>query len=609
MLLLYGILGLLQITLMPGLIIMKAGKLRGGFTEQLIRLMPLSLIANYLLVFFLAALHIYIRPVILAVIAAELLCILWLYRGTIFQPLRITAVRVSGTFRQELQPLSDALSDMPSEAGAALKRWIWLVSGCFALSGVLWGFHLCRLNFGTVFSGWDTLFSWNAYAETWAAGSIPKVGGMYPQLVPSNWSVSYLLQGENAVQFFNTLLPPVFFLLIQVMLFDLGFQRRESTFFFAAVIARFMMKKLMGDQLFDGYMDVPAAAMSLLSIYTFLKAEKREAADQRQGIVLGVLFAAAAAVTKQSGLAAFFLALPAAMLLLPDGVKSMSRRQKAVLCAASLLIVLPWYLYCLLEKIPGTERELIAEGIMDFNRRFDLRYRLELAVQTLGKYGVCFLFSLIGLPFVAKRYRILFFLMAWPLTLIWAVSYSYDARNLGPVLPFISLLCGMAAAGIGNLAEKLAEKAGLGNVPVAVLLVLAAAAGIFGLIRLYPDEKLTEDQQIKQKDLFGARLNRELLYDVFGETHEGKDIYTDYPAYFLSGYQDCCSAADLTDEGQVRSVLEGTKINWLLLPEVMPNDTDPSKALIDRCIDDGKCELLRCSDGYYKSYCLYEIKR
>ena len=108
---------------------------------------------------------------------------------------------------------------------------------------------------------------------------------------------------------------------------------------------------------------------------------------------------------------------------------------------------------------------------------------------------------------------------------------------------------------------------------------------------------------------FGERLNQELLYDIFGETHEGHDIYTDYPAYFLSGYRDCCSAADLTDEGQVRSVLEGTKIRWLMLPEVMPNDTDPSKALIEQCIDGGICELRRCSDGYYKSYCLYEVKR
>ena len=109
--------------------------------------------------------------------------------------------------------------------------------------------------------------------------------------------------------------------------------------------------------------------------------------------------------------------------------------------------------------------------------------------------------------------------------------------------------------------------------------------------------------------MFGERLNNELLYDIFGEEHSGSDIYTDYPAQFLPGYADCCSAAELTDETQVRGVLDGENINWLLLPVVMPNHTDPSKELIEQCIADGRCEQIRCSDGYYKSYCLYQINR
>jgi hypothetical protein len=47
----------------------------------------------------------------------------------------------------------------------------------------------------------------------------------------------------------------------------------------------------------------------------------------------------------------------------------------------------------------------------------------------------------------------------------------------------------------------------------------------------------------------------------------------------------------------------------MLLPVIMPNNTDPSKELIEQCISDGKCELYGCSDGYYKSYCLYQIHR
>ena len=609
MLILMGILGLLQSVLLPGLIIIKTGKLRGGITEQLLRLVPLSLTANYLCVFLLAALRFYRRPVMLGLILAEIAAVIWLYRETLFQPLNTAFSSLSEAFRRELRPLGDFLTENPSGRKNILSSWIWVLSGCFAFSGVVWALHLCRLNFGTIFTGWDTVFSWNAWAEMWAGGSIPKVAGLYPQLLPVNWSVSYVLQEKEWLQFFNTLLPPIFFLMIQQMFFDLGFQRRESAFFFAAVISRFMMKKLMGDQLFDGYMDVPAAAMCLLSLYSFLKAEGRSFAEQRQGIVLGVLFAAAAAVTKQSGWIALLLAPLTVALRLRDGLKTMSGKQKLLLFLAALLIVLPWYLHCFFFRPVGGEDELIADGIMDFNRQYDIHHRLRLARETLGKYGIFFLLSLAGIPFVPKKYRLPLFLMAWPLTAVWAVSYSYDARNLAPVLPVISLSCGLALSGIGVRIGKICQSAKPDRIALIIPMLLIFAAAVAALVYYYPDDRLTEDQRVRKKALFGERLNRELLYGVFGETHGGNDIYTDYPAYFLSGYENCCSAADFRDEGQVRMVLEGTKINWLLLPQVMPNNTDPAKELIDQCIADGRCGLRGCSDGYYKSYCLYEIFR
>lgn len=609
MLVILGTLGLLQSLFLPGLILRKFLKVRGGLTEELIRLIPLSLTANYLLVFLLTALRIFNRPVMLGIIFAESAALILLYKDTLRKPVKENLCGISAAFRQELGPLWDFLNEKPSEASGIFKKWIWALSGCFALSGVLWALHLCRLNFGTVFSGWDTLFSWNAYAEMWTGGDIPRIGGMYPQLLPANWSISYVLQGPEAVQFFNTLLPPLFFLLIQWMLFDLGFQRRESGFFLATVIARYMMKKLMGDQLFDGYMDVPAAAMVLLSVYTLIRADRRDSTGKREAILLSVIFAAAAAVTKQSGAAALILIHLAIHQLMPETARTLSRREKLLLGTIALLIALPWYLFCLLGVPAGPGKELIAEGITEYNRQYDIHHRIRLAIETLGRYKFVFLCALLLLPFVEKRYRLLFSLMVWPLTLIWMVSYSYDARNLGPVLPIVSLLCGLGLAGAGSFAAGLAGRLRGDRIPLWIPVIIFAALLAAFLIKRYPDTKLIADDNAQRKTLFGERLNRELLYDILGESHEGYDIYTDYPAQFLSGYEECCSAAALTDAGQVRSVLEGDKINWLLLPVVMPNNTDPSKELIEKCIADGKCERVRCSDGYYKEYCLYEIKR
>lgn len=609
MLIFLGVLGLLQIIILPGLIIRNCCNLRGGILEQGIQLFSLSLIANYLLIFALSALHLYNRTVLLAVIVVELILILFLYRKVLRSPLRDVFSAWSDGIFAELKPLKDFLTNRTEEGSEILKKWVWVISGCFALSGVIWGVHLCRLNIGTVFSGWDTLFSWNRYAEIWADGSVPNVRGMYPQLVPANWSVSYILQGKGAVQFFNTLIPPLFFLMIELMLFDLSFQRRESGFFFAAVISRFMMKKLLSDGLFDGYMDVPVAAMGLLSFYTLLKAETRNLPCQRKAIVLSAIFAAGAAVTKQSGLITMFVIMLAWRMLIPDAVRSFTGRQWLRLSGAVLVIIAPWYLHCLLYNTQGAERELVAHGIMEFNESYDIRHRLRLAVGTLGKYGVCFLVGLIGLCFVPKQYRLIFSLMVWPITIIWAIFYSYDARNLGLALPFVSLLCGLVFSGLGSFMMRWFAKSGMFRIPCTVFGIAAAVVLIFALIYFFPDHKLQEDQRTKQKALFGERLNNELLYGILGESHNGYDVYTDYPAWFLPGYEECCSSAELTDTFQVRTVLEQDKINWMLLPAIMPNNTDPSKELIEQCITDGKCEQIRCSDGYYKSYCLYQIHR
>lgn len=596
-----GVLGLCQSLFLPALIVTKLAKLRGGLLERLLRLFPISLLCTYLSVYLLCLLHLYTRPVLFALIGVEWLAVLWLYRKTLTAPVRTNLKRLSAALRKELAPLR-----FTGNGGAAiLGRWIWLAGGCLALSAVLWAVHLIRLNFGTVFSGWDTLFSWNAYAKMWAGGGVPLVGGMYPQLAAANWSVSYVLQGAEAVQFFNTLLPPVFFLMIELMLFDLGFQRRECGFFLAAVICRYMMKKLLGDGLFDGYMDVPAAAMCLLVFYTFLKAEGRDAAERRQCLVLGLIFAAAAAVTKQSGFIALALAPLMTALWMKDDFAALPKKEKFLLIALMALIVLPWYAHCQLTRGQTGETGLIAEGITAFNMQFDIHHKLNLARAALGKYLAVFIAAFLGLPFIPRKYRLTLLLFSAPLTVIWTLFYTYDARNLAAVLPFVSMMAGLAIAGVGRLCAKLP----LGGISSAVWILLAVAAAVFGLLKLFPDSRLKDAQTAKQKEIFGARLNQELLYGVFGESHDGYDIYTDYPAYFLPGYSECCSTADLTDEGQMHQVLNGDKLQWMLLPEVFPNNTDGAKAVFEQCVADGVCVKQACSDGYYKSYCLYKIER
>ncbi len=143
MLALFGILGLLQITVLSALLLMK-NRQSGGILRYFIEIFPVSLIFNYVLVFLLAGLHLYRRPVMLGIMAAEILTILRLYRNTLLQPFGDIISRLQNKLLSELSPLTEFLTEQKENRLSVLKGWVWAVSGCLALSGVLWGPSECR---------------------------------------------------------------------------------------------------------------------------------------------------------------------------------------------------------------------------------------------------------------------------------------------------------------------------------------------------------------------------------------------------------------------------------------------------------------------------------
>ena len=611
MLVFCGIVGLLQNILLPGLILLKIFNIRGGLIERLLYLFPLSLITNYLIIFLLAAFRIYTRSILSLVIALEILSLMVLFRRTFQTPMKEILLKIETNIKQELLPLTTTFSQSSHSGREIIQNALWILSGFGSVSAVLWGIHVWRLNFGTIFSGWDTLFSWNAFAETWATNQIPAFRGSYPQLVSANWSISYVLQGDHPVQFFNTLIPPLFFLWIFLMLFDLGFQKKETGFFFAAIIARYMMKKLMGDQIFNGYMDVPAASMVLLSLYAILKGNDRSGKDQQQSLALGLIFASEAAVTKQSGLVTLIVAPVLIHRCLKAAAQQISRKQKIQLTVICAGIVLPWYFGGIFPWMvnSGNDARMVDQGIIQFNQQYEWSHKFYLIRQSLGKYFHVFWISLIGLPFVPKKYRLPFFLASWPIVILWALFFTYDTRNLAAALPPLAILCGFALDGFIQKILLLTGRWGIGKIAVGIPFILIIAIGLITVINLFPNEKLRQEQDNQKKNLFGAELNQELLYGVLGETHETADILTNYPAYFLPGYGNCCEKVDFKDSIMFEQKLSQSHIHYLLIPQFVENLSWESYDVLNRCTESGKCALLKCSGGYYIPYCLYTVNQ
>jgi hypothetical protein len=607
MIVLWGALAFLQMTMLPGLLIQRLCRIRAGLLERLIYLLPLSLIANYLVIFLLTSVKIYRRFSLVAMIALELAVLLWVYRSTLKVSFRQAVSAIRDHIQIELTPLCP---QSLTEEATLIRFCLFLITGIGALSAITWAVHVWSLNFGTIFQGWDTLFSWNNYALQWAENRLPEITGAYPQLVPANWSISYVLTGNQQIQLFNTLLPPLFFLWIFLMLFDLGLQKKETGFFIAAIIARYMMKKLMGDHIFDGYMDVPAASMVLLSIYAFLKGLGREPVQQRQTIVLGLVFASAAAVTKQSGIIALILAPFILFTWLQLGAGTISKKKWLGIAFLSAVIVLPWYLFTSLSHSAarGNVAIGIAEGIVEFNRRYEWSHKFLLARQAFGKYWIILVISLLGLPLVKKEYRWIFLASSIPVVIVWGAFFPYDARNLAVALPGLAILSGLAIARTLDLLIGGFFKGQLAEIPHFWGWLMLLAGVISFLIMSFPDEKLIAMQAEQQRELFGRELNQELLYGVFGDEHTGEDILTDYPAPFLSGYESCCVTTNFQNPNSLDILKDATSIRYLLIPQSESNLPGPVYQRLTEWKESGNCVEIGCSSGYYIPYCLYEIK-
>ena len=81
-----GFLAFLQITCIPGLIVLSFSRFRTNLLDKILIVFAASLIANYCVLFLLSALGIYTRITLGLLITAELIAILWLYRKALVTP-------------------------------------------------------------------------------------------------------------------------------------------------------------------------------------------------------------------------------------------------------------------------------------------------------------------------------------------------------------------------------------------------------------------------------------------------------------------------------------------------------------------------------------------
>lgn len=611
-----GIFSLVQIVFLPGLISLRLVRFRGSFWQGAIYTFALSLLINYCLVFFLTTLKLYSHWLILILFAAQVIWAIWLYWDDLHKSLLEVFQNLWDKSVSALAELFPTPADDLSRSQKAVHyvfMLFTLIALLLAFDRMGWLFGLFRDNLGTVFDGWDAVFSYNRWAEVWFSGRIPLDSRFYPQLVPINWSLTYVFIGESTVQLFAKSIMPLFMLGIFLQLFDLGITFKQPGFFVAIILVRALLLRFIHTGIHNGLVDVAVAFFALLPFYTLMKAQAVKTETEKQILwILGFFLAAAAAVTKQPGVLIFVLyPLLVYILLLRPTYGNWLNPQlwRKVLIWGTLAALIPtlWY---------GFKLVLISQGI-DVSEVLDnagftaqsygnvgLGSQIIQALRKLNTYLILFPLILCALPWLPISVRWLVALFVLPFPIVWAVMASYDMRNLALVAPALALAGGLSMEVIFRFLLQLLALVKIEKW-TSILIPTVSLVGLLVLAYHYTDYRIRVEDTTARQEVFSPSLNRELRH-LFSDEPNAL-ILTNYPVAYILERENSQISFWYDDSQEFERQMQNNKITHLLVPSnVNPKITDR----IEQWVKEGYLRfVLQDKGSTVILYRLYAINR
>ena len=251
----------LQLTVMPGAVVL--GVLRPGFgrVRSMLLIPGLSLPVNYIFAASALAAGVFRPALSAAYTAAVWLAAVWLWRREL--------VRFLST--------PPEIGERAAKTFAELAEWFRRERGertllSLALAGSAAGVFFYLLWFGDaadhIFTCWDSALSWNVWAESWARGNFPANVSEYPQLLPMNWALAYQLIG-GPVQFVPKFSISLFPLLTVLFFPEYGISRKKIEMVLTVPILSFYFANV--DYLsHGGELDLLVAYWSAAVFFTLL---------------------------------------------------------------------------------------------------------------------------------------------------------------------------------------------------------------------------------------------------------------------------------------------------------------------------------------------------
>lgn len=565
-----GLISLIQMLVLPGVILLKLLKFKGSTIQTVVYTGALSLLSNYVIIFILTGLRIYNQPVMFLVFALEIF-ILWRLWDDSKQSLVESAILAWNKMLNLPAQLLPTLELSPRNIAALMHSIIMAVAIILSLDSLWWTARVFYYNLGSVFNEWDAVVSWNRWALEWANNRIALDSRLYPQLIPANWSLSYVFIGDTDIQFFAKAIMPLFATGILLLIFDLGIQTKQIGFFIGVPLTRLILKKFLGSEITNGYVDVAVAFFAFLPVYSLYLA--RLTSDEKQRrllLVLGTFFAAGAGVTKQAGMY-LFIVYPLLTYLtvlrpfyrpIPGEIWQLAIRTG--LLAAT--IPLSWYVFKFVRIYQGLDIAETSGLIQIAANAHDNVGILPQAISSFSqfeKYIALFALLIIAFAFLDPLSRWLVLLVVFPYPILWTQLASYDMRNLAIHFPILGVTSALAIQHILEIFARLfahakPEKWRNSLFPV-ILGVIILLANI-----VFPGNVLRERNEEIRKQIFSPSLNQE-IYTIIAQNPDALFL-TNYPIQYLPNLENKQISFWYDDDELFFSLIQNPQITHLLVP-------------------------------------------
>jgi len=574
-----GILGILQVLFVPGIVLSCRINHQARPVAYTMGVISTSLVFNYCLVFLATVLHVYSRVLLSIIIACEFGLIIWQYRKALNKPVDHWLKKFRKFGAVALNKWADFFQSSPEASHFDFLIKLIYIFLCLILEYVSlnWILKLFMWNLGSVFNSYDTIAIWNRWAIDWAKNILPRSTYRYPQLLPTNWSIIYVLMGDTSIQFFAKAIAPLFTFFILLMTVDLGFAKKKTGFFIGAAITYLVIKKYLGHFVIEGLADLPSAFLAFTAIYFMIisQVDKHSIENKIEYAILIAIGAAGSAVTKQAGL--LFLSLFSIVYFLFFGkplYRENSEKAKKILLTSVmiiLVIVVPWYLYkqvLIWQGLGKSEVQMIMGATKHAFNYTSIKDQLLEVVKLLGKYFYLLILLIPLSFFVEPMIGALNFFLIIPFLISWGVFASYDFRNLAIALPIFGLSSGLSIDYIFRYAFNISKKISIGKLKIKyvliMLIILIAFTGLF----IFPDDLLRAKQLEKVMDTFSPSINRKLVSALEGEKNDFLMI-TNYPIENLPGMAEKKIGILFDDFDVYRSTLENAEVDtiYMLVPK------------------------------------------